>query len=200
MALSTKRKGRLTASNFAAAMGLNPYMSRQKLFRQFEGLEPRFEGNDMTEYGNLHESDAVDAYEAISGDILSNAGDDQKFIIHPKHDWLGCTPDGFVSDTHIVEFKCPYSQKLYELVPAYYMPQIQGQMAIIGADACDFVCWTPFEIAVWKVYFNEEYWGKELGLLDKFYKSWKSGEEPKRAKKPIMPEIKAERIVYAIGE
>ncbi len=139
MSLSPKRSGRLTASNFAAAMGLNPYMSRQKLYRQLMGLEPKFEGNEMTQWGQDHEQDAVDAYEAEMGVICTNTGENQKFVIPPDLDWLGCTPDGF-TQKGLVEFKCPYSQELYQNVPGYYMPQIQGQMLITGMLVCDFVC------------------------------------------------------------
>lgn len=195
MALSPKRKGRLTASNFAAAIGLNPYMSRQKLFRQLEGIDPPFEGNEMTEYGNEHEQDAVDAYEAVTGVILDKTGDDQEFIIHKEYDWLGCTPDGVINNSHITEFKCPYRQELYKNIPTYYIPQIQGQMEITSSELCDFMCWTPNEIAVWRVKYSKEYWDKMFKLLERFYTDWKSGKEPAKMRKPSMPEINVERIL-----
>lgn len=197
MKLSPERNSRLTASNFAAAIGLNPYQSRQKLYRQILGLEPRFKGNEMTEYGNLHEPDAVDAYEAETGTIVEAANERQQFIIHPEHDWLGCTPDGFINDIKdmLVEFKCPYSQRLYENVPAYYLPQIQGQMMIAGAAYCHFVCWTPDDIAVWGVASRQDYQDEMLELLAEFWHSVQSREEPKRKKKPLLPEVSIERIL-----
>ncbi|MDT8372238.1 MAG: YqaJ viral recombinase family protein [Gammaproteobacteria bacterium] len=197
MSLSPERNGRLTASNFAAAMGLNPYQSRQKLYRQLIGIDPKFEGNEMTEYGSLHEPDAVDAYEAETGTIVEAANDKQMFIIHPEHNWLGCTPDGFVNDINdtLVEFKCPYKQELYVNVPAYYLPQVQGQMMITGAAYCHFVCWTPDELAVWGVESRQDYQEEMLELLTEFWQSVKSGEEPRRKKKPLLPAISIERII-----
>ena len=42
--LSPERNGRLTASDHAAALGLNPYQSRQELWRRWNGLaEPHDE-------------------------------------------------------------------------------------------------------------------------------------------------------------
>ncbi len=196
MSLPLERKGRLTASNFAAAMGLNPYMSRQKLYRQLMGLEPKFEGNEMTQWGQDHEQDAVDAYEAEMGVICTKTGDEQEFVIRgePALDWMGCTPDGY-NGRRLIECKCPYSQNLYDSIPDYYMPQIQGQMTITGCGECDFVCWTPNDLAVWRVYFDETYSELMVTELLSFYETWKAGKEPKRTKKPVMPEVKIERII-----
>jgi len=193
MSLSPERKGRLTASVFAAAIGLNPYMSRQKLFRQLEGIDAPFQGNEMTQWGNDHEQDAVDAYESEFGVILSNAGNDQKFIICSDNDWIGCTPDGFNGDI-VTEFKCPYSMNLYPDIPAYYMPQIQGQLGITKNKISHFACWTPENLGVWEVEFDQEYWEYELALLNNFYIQWKNKEQPARAKKPVMPQININRI------
>ena len=198
MSLSPKRKGRLTGSVFAAAIGLNPYQSRQALYRQLVGIDPPFEGNEATQYGHDHESYAVDAYEAEMGVILDRSGDQQKFVIHPEHDWLGCTPDGYSGDI-VVEFKCPYRQNLYPDVPDYYMPQIQGQMMITGKPECHFVCWTPSDLAVWRVSSSEDYQSRMLIYLQKFYELWKAGIEPPKMKKPTLPTIKTEIILWSCG-
>jgi putative phage-type endonuclease len=202
MSLDPRREGRLTASNFGAAIGINPYMSRQKLFRTLKGREPKFEGNEMTEWGNLHEMTAVNAYEADQGVTVLKSGNGQEFVIGVEHDWMGCTPDGFAMDDKIVEVKCPWS-KMYSEIPAYYMAQIQGQMAITGEKSCDFVVWfledkegdtADAELAVWRVEFSEEYWAVELELLKKFWASVQADEEPKRSKKPVMPDVHSELL------
>jgi uracil-DNA glycosylase len=194
MSLSPERNGRLTASNFAAAMGVNPYMSRQKLYRQLTGIDEPFTGNQATEWGQAHEVDAIDAYEAEFGVILDKSLDDQEFVIHPDNDWLGATVDGF-NGAAVIEAKCPYSLRLYDDVPEHYMPQIQGQMEITGRDVCHFICWTPDEFAVWEVVHRKDYIEAMIALLDRFYKSWKAGEEPRRAKKPILPKVTTARII-----
>jgi hypothetical protein len=74
------------------------------------------------------------------------------------------------------------------------MPQIMGQMAITGLTKCHFVCWTPDDLAIWEVEFNQEYWDIELECLKKFWQSWQDNVEPKRSKKPAMPDIVKNRI------
>ena len=41
------------------------------------------------------------------------------FVVHPKMPWLGCSPDGIVTDEKIpvgcVEVKCPYSKRNMQL-------------------------------------------------------------------------------------
>lgn len=192
--LSPKRKGRLTASAFSAAIGINPYQSRQQLWRVMMGIEPPFEGNEATQYGNDHEPFAVDAYEAEMGAILDKSSDKQEFFIHPEHNWLGCTPDGFNGDI-VVEIKCPFRGELYPDVPCYYMPQIQGQMMITGAKECHFVCWTPDELAVWGVPSREDYQDHLFQLLDDYWQCVQQEQEPMRRKKPQLPKVTTDRII-----
>ena len=203
MALDPRRKGRLTASNFGAAIGINPYMSRQKLFRTIKGLEPKFTGNEMTEWGNTHEITAVDAYEADQGVLTTKSGDEQEFVIDTVFDWMGCTPDGFTSSDRLIEVKCPWV-KMYPDIPVYYMAQIQGQMAITLTNECDFVVWymadkeetdlSKAELAVWRVKFSDDYWQAMVLLLEDFWQSVQDDVEPKKRKKPVMPTVEYELL------
>jgi putative phage-type endonuclease len=194
MSLSPEREGRLTASVFASAIGIG-YDSRQKLWRQLTGREERFAGNSATEWGSDNEHHAITAYEVATGDIVQSAGGKQGFVISASHDWLGCTPDGFVGSDIVVEAKCPASMNLYGRVPDHYMPQVQGQLFITGRKLAHFVCWTPEGFEVWEVPFDEEYWQQCLALLSDFYSFWKSDQEPKRQKKPILPTVNYERLI-----
>ena len=65
-------------------------------------------------WGQHHESTAIQKYIACKKKVtVEKCG----FIIHPKHGWLGASPDGCVVDTAcdepngIVEIKCPYSKR-----------------------------------------------------------------------------------------
>ena len=185
------RKDRLTASNFSAAIGLNPYTSRQKLYRQIIGEEPPFEGNEATEYGNEHEPDALFAYETATGSLVTPTG----FWVHPEYDWLGCSPDSLVGDTGLVEAKCKFSGELWQEVPDLYMPQIQAQLVISNRLYCDFISWAPDGLSVFRVPLSGEYWNTMFPLLETFWQSVINLEPPKRAKKPVMPQVKVERIV-----
>jgi len=193
MSLSPEREGRLTASTFASAMGINKYQTRQKLYRQILKIDPRFDGNEMTQWGEDNEQNCCDGYELNQSVIVYHSGKNQKFRKHPNHDWLGCTPDGFTDD-RLVEFKCPYN-KMYDTAPAHYVAQIMGQMAITGMAQADLVAWTPEELRIWRIDFSQEYWDMQLGLLQDFWQCVKDKEEPKRRKKPTMPSVEIEFLL-----
>ena len=197
MSLSTKRAGRLTASVFANAIGIG-YDSRQKLWRRITGREERFQGNAATEWGSSNEVNAIQQYEIMSGNLVDNVLNGQEFVIHPAHDWLGCTPDGIVFDDMrkiVIEAKCPASMKLYGEVPAHYMPQVQGQIEITSSDKAHFACWTPEGFEVFEVPKHEEYWEECFALLSEFWDCVKNDEEPKKRKKPTLPEVTYRKII-----
>jgi putative phage-type endonuclease len=192
MSLSPERAGRLTASVFASAIGIG-YDSRQKLWRQLTGREEAFAGNEATQWGQDHEQFAIDEYEYVTGNIVVGSGDNQQFIM--LDDWLGCTPDGIVDNKINVEVKCPFSLRQYFTVPAHYMPQIQGQMAITGTKLTHFICWTPDEIEVYEVFFNVPYWQQCLELLTEFWEHVKTDTEPKRKKKPTLLTVNFRKLI-----
>jgi putative phage-type endonuclease len=197
MSLSPERNGRLTASVFANAIGIG-YDSRQKLFRQLTGREEPFAGNAATEWGALNEPNAIAAYECLTGNLVDQCGDEQGFVIHPEHDWLGCTPDGFseIAEQRIViEAKCPASGNLYGGVPDHYMAQVQGQMAITGSELAHFAVWTPEEFEVYQVARCSNYWQECFELLAEFWEYVLDDIEPKRKKKPTLPIVDYRRIV-----
>jgi putative phage-type endonuclease len=196
MSLSPEREGRITASIFASAIGIG-YDSRQKLWRTMTGREPRFEGNDATQWGHDNEHNAIDAYEIYTGNLVADCGDTQRFYKHPEHDWLGCTPDGFTEartdclsyQRMVIEAKSPASMRLYGNVPAHYMPQIQGQMEITNCEFAHFICWTPDGLEVFQVPRSRDYWSMCLELLQDFRQCIIDDVEPKRRSKPVMPVV-----------
>jgi len=195
MTLSPNRAGRLTASVFANAIGIG-YDSRQKLWRQLTGREERFQGNAATTWGSDNEIHAISQYEIVTGEIVESAGENQGFVIHPEHDWLGCTPDGYARDI-VIEAKCPASLNLYGKVPDHYMPQVQGQMAITGKQKAHFMCWTPQEFEIYEVPASHEYWQQCLKLLNDFWHCVQDDKEPSKRKKPTLPQVQYERIYHA---
>lgn len=192
MSLSPLREGRITASIFANAIGIG-YDSRQKLWRQLTGREPKFEGNEATQWGNDCEHYAISEYEIFTGNIVTACGDDQKFHIHPAYNWLGCSPDGKVGSI-VIEAKCPASRELYGRVPAHYMPQIQGQIEITDSEKAHFICWTPDGLEAFEVPRNLDYWSMCLELLCDFRQYILDDVEPKKRKKPVLPEVETKRV------
>lgn len=70
------------------------------------------------------------------------------FIAHPEIERAGASPDGYVGDGGLVEFKCPNTAThidtlLRGVVPDRYVLQMQFQMACAGRDWCDFVSFDP---------------------------------------------------------
>lgn len=180
------RDGYLSASQFASAAGICPYNSRAEAWRLITGRKT-FDGNDATRHGEDCEPLAVAAYEARTGEIVT---DRQRWF---EHEHFGTHIDGRAG-TVVTEFKCPVSG-LYEDVPAHYMAQIQGQMRLVGAPACHFVAWTQDELRIWAVEYSDEYWLWLRPLLDQFWKFVETDEEPARLKRKPKPlEVKTERI------
>ena len=176
-----EREGKLTASAFGQAAGIAPG-SRQQLWRRMMGLET-FDGNEATEWGELHEPEAIAKYSEETGSSVELVG----FYTHPEHSWLGCSPDFLVGTDGLGEVKCPFSQKIYESIPVYYMAQMQGQMEITNREWCDFVVWTPEATSVTRIARSPEYWDwLHLKLAD--FWSWVVAKvEPPRAKKEKPP-------------
>lgn len=183
--LSPQREGRLTASDHATALGLNPYCSRQELWRRWNGLSEPHDEQTLARFawGHEHECDALACYEAETGELPSHTLDRQIFV--PYEDWSGCTPDGFVGEKGLVEFKCP--QKLWEVPPEYYWLQCQSQLAITERKWCDLTAWTEDETAIWRTERSPAYWEWSKPLLMDAWKVLIGGLEPKRSKKPKIP-------------
>ena len=177
MTLDPRRNGLLTASDFGAACGVNPYCSRQKLFRLKTGREV-FEGNDNTLYGERNEKHAIAKYEVIIGDLVTPGA----FVVDPNYPTLGATPDGFLWLEGLLEAKCPTSG-LYKEIPVYYLAQVIGQLEITGREWCDFIAWTPEKSRIWRVHQSPEAWRLMLPYLEIMVVYIKADEEPPRFKK-----------------
>ena len=70
------------------------------------------------------------------------------FVFHPSIEWSGCSPDGLIGKTGLVEFKCPSRHThaeylLGELVPLEYIPQMMWQMACCNRQWNVFVSYCP---------------------------------------------------------
>lgn len=143
-----KRVGRVTGSIVGAILGLSPYMTRadamRSMVRAAIGEPSEFTGNVATEYGNAHEDGAIVEFQMETGLKVKPA----PFLIHD--DWLGASPDGFVSDGGLIEVKCPYGLrdadtpvpfKSIDDQPHYYA-QIQVQLYVARTDYCHFWQWS----------------------------------------------------------
>lgn len=170
------RKGKLTASNAGAALGINPWKKPDDLIRQmvrdFHGAEKEFVSNIATLWGQQHEPLAVLDYMSETGRMVDEAG----FYTHPEHDWLGASPDGFVGDDGLLEIKCPFSMR-NETNPEFkslaeqphYKSQVMVELACTGRSFCHFYQWTPNDSQLELVPFDPQWFDANLPKLKEFY-------------------------------
>ena len=91
-------------------------------------------------WGTESEPLARSAYEADTGLLVTEVG----LIIHPVISMAGASPDGVVSETGLIECKCPDTKTHIETIlsdaaPQKYIPQMQWQMACTKRAWCDWV-------------------------------------------------------------
>lgn len=167
------RACRLTASDFGAALGINPFCSPQKLWRIKVGLET-VETNHHMQRGMDNELQALFDYQVETGHWIDAAG----LCVHPAYDWLACTPDGLVDDRGLVEAKCPVTLKLEP--PAYHLAQIQGQLEITDRDWCDYYQWPPHGTVPIRIQRDRDWWARAFPVLKRFWKYVTEMEPPPR--------------------
>ena len=177
------RASRLTASAFSNAIGFWRE-GRNELWEEKLGLREGFSGNEATEWGSSREDEAVKIYEALTQKKVSHllfhllSSDEAEL-------WIGASPDGLIgtnaADTDglpggVLEVKCPFnkgqpmSAKPYPTVPWYYIPQVQGLMAVFDRPWVDLFCYTVNGgCAVYRVERDREYWALMYESLSDFW-------------------------------
>ena len=146
------RRGKMTASNLGATLGLVSYTSRKVAYSRAMGTD-KFEGNDATQWGNDNEINGIMAYQSKTGNLVMPSG----LHVHTDYKWLAGSPDGFVGDRGMIEVKRPFyfkrdgSGRIHKTVPAHYYCQMNALMEICDRDWCDYVCWSPEGMAIYRV-------------------------------------------------
>jgi putative phage-type endonuclease len=145
------RRGKLTASNVGAALGLCPWTTRQQAFNRAMGLE-RFVGNDATRWGVANEPNGILAYSAHTGNVVDNTG----LHVHKATSWLAGSPDGLVGTEGMLEVKCPFWRKkdgtrVHKEVPSHYYLQINLCLEAAEREWCDFISWSPEGYAIYRI-------------------------------------------------
>lgn len=162
-----QRSGRVTASIVGAILGLSPYMSKSDARKILNGTSD-FKGNQATEWGVFNEEGAVAQFEMETGLKVKKA----PFV--PYEDWLGASPDGYVSDGSLIEVKCPFGLrkggefKSINEQPQYYA-QMQIQMLCCNKQSCHFHQWSPFGSMLEVVHRDDVYISTILPVLRNFY-------------------------------
>ena len=137
------RRGMLTASSLAAALGDDFFKSRNELIlEKVESKEIPFIPNPITEWGVKYEEIATKFYESMNNLEIIEFG----LIPHPDFTIFGASPDGICSNDsseeyigRMLEIKCPPKRKFTKTVPKHYWYQMQGQLECCNLEECDFL-------------------------------------------------------------
>ena len=146
------RLGKVTASRVADILAKTKtgpsasrgnYLIELALQRVTKTIEESYT-NAAMEWGTQTEPQARVAYEVKTGNFV----DQVAFVDHPTIAGFGCSPDGLVGDSGLIEIKCPNSATHWSYIkanepPNKYFIQMQAQMAVTGAKWCDFVSFDP---------------------------------------------------------
>jgi len=176
-----QRENKLTSSDAATALGINPYQkAHEVLFKKCgHDLNP-FIGNVATLHGQKYENEAIEKYCKITGQTNYNFGLIAHEDVYNNKDyyWLAGSPDGIAlsSDTNakpiLLEVKCPYRRVIkHGEIPDYYFPQVQLNMFICDLELADFIEYRPpNEINIVRVNRDENWLTENLKKLEDFWK------------------------------
>ena len=146
------RNNKITASDGATALGLNPYQGRYSFIMK-KVLLDGFKGNEACYHGKKYEEVATQIYEYRMNIQTEEFG----LIGHKTYDYLGASPDRIcghykLDNIHktkyvgrMLEIKCPMRRKIKHdgeiidnICPLYYWIQVQLQLECCDLDECDF--------------------------------------------------------------
>lgn len=113
--------------------------------------EDDFTSEDM-EGGIENEPFGRCAYEVLTGQSVDTldpiTGRPIGFVVHPRHERAGCSPDGLVGEKGMVQIKCPkpavhIGYRLAGVVPMKYEPQLAWELETCEREWSDFVSYCP---------------------------------------------------------
>jgi len=146
------RCGRITASRIAdlTAETKSGYAASRKnylaelLVERMTGVPTDGFTSTAMQWGTDHEPEARAVYEFETDNSVEEVG----FVQHPKLEYAGASPDGYVGVDGMVEIKCPNTATHIETlqsknVPSRYLKQIQWQLECADREWCDFVSYDP---------------------------------------------------------
>ncbi len=123
------------------------------------------------EWGADAEGAAQDAYQFATGNTVTAS----PFVLHPRYDFIGCSPDGLVDDDPEgaggTESKCPFSEHVHirtwleNEMPEEHKPQVQGAMMCTDRAWWDFISYDPRQVTGLRLFVKRVY-------RDDAYISW----------------------------
>lgn len=146
------RYKRVTASDMATALDLNPYEPVETFIIKKCDPDFPFLDNKFVHHGKKYEPTATMIYEHIYNVKVTEFG----ILSSPKYPILAASPDGICSKSTLdgkftdmlgtmLEIKCPFSRSINTkgkiagvICPYYYYCQVQQQLECCELSKCDF--------------------------------------------------------------
>ena len=146
------RFNRITASDMASAIDLNPYEPIESFILKKCDPNFPFRDNATVFHGKKYEPTATMIYEHIYNTRVFEFG----ALPSDKYSFLGASPDGICSKYTLdnkfsdrlgtmLEIKCPVTRDIHtkgkiegDICPFYYYCQVQQQLVCCELDVCDF--------------------------------------------------------------
>jgi putative phage-type endonuclease len=147
------RAGRVTASKVACVIakgrGGEPSATRatymgELIAERLTGMVGESFTNDAMKHGTETEPAARLALEVDAGLLVEEVG----FVLHPRIELAGASPDGLIGDDGLLEIKCPKTHTHIEYLmrgepPSAYLPQMAWQCACTERKWVEFVSFDP---------------------------------------------------------
>lgn len=205
-------KLRVGGSEVGAALGVSEYATPKSLweyihwqrqgYREHNGVRYELHQNESEEmtHGTVNEPRTIRLYEMLTSQVAAPGNywecvsPSERWPRDGDHLYYGCSPDGVVSDTLLLECKAPFHRAASKIAP-HYMAQMQYQMAVTGRTQCDFVSvfYRPKEQETWwhdtscpwnikdpergdvfirRVHFSNSYWAWMYAGLQRFTREY----------------------------
>lgn len=149
-----ERAGHATASRFVDILAVSkrdgkPLKAREDYLMEL--VVERITGEPIEsatsfamKWGTDAEPYARAQYESDTGLMVREVG----FVKHKDHAWVGASSDGLVGESGGIEIKSPFNSAIHLAtwqggMPDHHMPQVFGQMWILGLDWIDFCSYDP---------------------------------------------------------
>lgn len=221
------RAGKITGSNFGAALSIDQYTSMNSLIKRIRE-DKGFSPNKFMQHGTRFEPVAEEQYKKSMGMDVQPVG----FAVPDKHPWCGCSPDGIAVESDglfperiLLEIKCPATKRSYDGVPPGYMAQVQGNMHVLGLDTAHFVVYrpnnygfenfdeadfdegprsekpvTPWSMEVWEIKHSKEYCEAMFKGLDFFMSKRIDGAIVRGETNPFRPAVLAASLEVKLSK
>ena len=140
------KKGKIGASQVAAALGISPFQTPADLAMELLGRIPGFEGNEATEAGEIMEPAIARLYTKQTGNEIAPYGDT---CVHPQFEWLIAHPDyikvgAIPSDDVLIEIKNVGWRQRFRWedgVPVHVVAQCVLQSLLTGINRVEVVAY-----------------------------------------------------------